>query len=202
MSRTKNTQARILQAAERLFAENGFDATSVDSIARAANVNKAMVYYYFKNKDDLLISLVDDLMRGMWERVRDTSNHVHLRDKIADEMTYWMEHRQTLVLLLMEALKQSNESPALFNAAGNVIESELTRRGFPQSPTDAAVSDSRRQALVHEFFTGIMPMVAFVALRDKFCAYFGLEAQETDALFLDMLERSHLNSHIEPPQAG
>ena len=46
----EKTRQKILDAAERLFADQGFDATSVESIAAAAGVNKALIYYYFKDK--------------------------------------------------------------------------------------------------------------------------------------------------------
>ena len=49
---------RILEAAVKLFAERGFDATSVDEIARLAEINKAMIYYYFSSKDELLSSII------------------------------------------------------------------------------------------------------------------------------------------------
>jgi AcrR family transcriptional regulator len=49
---------RILEAAVKLFAEKGFDATSVDEIARLAEINKAMIYYYFSSKDELLSSII------------------------------------------------------------------------------------------------------------------------------------------------
>ena len=59
MSRTGGdlTKKRILTIAERLFSEKGFDATSVDSIARKAKVNKALIYYHFKDKNDIISSL-------------------------------------------------------------------------------------------------------------------------------------------------
>ena len=201
MSRSKDTRERILQAAERLFAEHGFDATSVDRVARAAEVNKALVYYYFKSKDALLAALFDEVLAEMRARAGDASDHPRLRDKIAAEMAYLTGRRRTLALLLMEALKRGNESPTLFEAAGNMIEEELAARGFPGPSTDGLVSEGRRRALVHEFFTGVIPMVAFVALRDAFCQHFGIDAAEADALFLDALERSHLRSHLDPPEA-
>ncbi len=51
-------KAKILDAAVRLFSEKGFDATSVDEIARLAEVNKAMIYYYFSSKEELLSSII------------------------------------------------------------------------------------------------------------------------------------------------
>jgi AcrR family transcriptional regulator len=52
---------RILQAAEELFAEAGFDATPTSRIAERAGVPKGLVHYYFKRKPDLLRALVERL---------------------------------------------------------------------------------------------------------------------------------------------
>jgi AcrR family transcriptional regulator len=50
-------QRRIMEAAEELFAEKGFDGTSVRDIAEEAGVNLAMISYYFGSKDKLMESL-------------------------------------------------------------------------------------------------------------------------------------------------
>ncbi|MDO3693418.1 TetR family transcriptional regulator [Wenyingzhuangia sp. chi5] len=47
-------QVHILSVAEKLFAENGFDGTSVRTIAKEADVNVAMISYYFGSKEKLL----------------------------------------------------------------------------------------------------------------------------------------------------
>jgi len=47
------TRRRILQAAIKLFAKNGFHAVSVDQIVGSVKVNKRMVYHYFGSKDKL-----------------------------------------------------------------------------------------------------------------------------------------------------
>ena len=49
-----NTQSRVLDAAERLFAEQGFEGASIRAIVDAANVNLAAVHYHFKSKEALL----------------------------------------------------------------------------------------------------------------------------------------------------
>jgi AcrR family transcriptional regulator len=49
----------ILKIAEELFAERGFDGTSVRDIAHAAEVNLAMISYYFGSKEKLLESLIE-----------------------------------------------------------------------------------------------------------------------------------------------
>jgi len=53
-SAVANTQNRVLDAAERLFAEQGFEGASIRAIVDAANVNLAAVHYHFKSKEALL----------------------------------------------------------------------------------------------------------------------------------------------------
>ena len=51
-NRDNPTRRRILRVARRLFADAGYDGVSVGELARAARVNRAMLYYYFKDKRD------------------------------------------------------------------------------------------------------------------------------------------------------
>ncbi|MFH1150216.1 MAG: TetR family transcriptional regulator [Actinomycetota bacterium] len=54
-----DTREKILQAADRLFAEVGYDAATTREIAEISGVNKALIHYHFKNKEDLLASILD-----------------------------------------------------------------------------------------------------------------------------------------------
>ena len=60
MTRDTQTRTLILDAAERLFAEGGFDATPTAAIARAAGVPKGLLFYYFPTKADLLRALIGE----------------------------------------------------------------------------------------------------------------------------------------------
>ena len=51
-------QIQILHVAEKLFAEKGFDGTSIRDIAKEAQINIAMVSYYFGSKEQLLESII------------------------------------------------------------------------------------------------------------------------------------------------
>lgn len=54
MSTYSEKQIHIMQAAEQLFADKGFDGTSVRDIAESAGVNLAMISYYFGSKEKLM----------------------------------------------------------------------------------------------------------------------------------------------------
>ncbi|MGH9558898.1 MAG: TetR/AcrR family transcriptional regulator [Bryobacteraceae bacterium] len=53
-----DTKTKILDAAEKLFGENGFDATSLRDITQAADVNLAAVNYHFQSKDSLIDAVI------------------------------------------------------------------------------------------------------------------------------------------------
>src|ERR1044072_7431658 len=61
---------RILDAAERIFARHGFFAAKVSDVAKEAGVADGTIYLYFKNKDDLLISLFERRMQQVNETLR------------------------------------------------------------------------------------------------------------------------------------
>ena len=56
--------ALILEGARRLFAANGFDATSMDDIAEAASVAKGAVYHHFASKEAVFLRVLEDVQAG------------------------------------------------------------------------------------------------------------------------------------------
>src|SRR6202142_1219001 len=65
----EKSRAAILRAAVAEFAEHGIAGARTDAIARAAHVNKALLYYYFKDKDALYEAVLDHVFSGLRERV-------------------------------------------------------------------------------------------------------------------------------------
>jgi TetR/AcrR family transcriptional regulator len=61
----EESRAAILKAAFAEFAQNGIAGARTDAIARAAHVNKALLYYYFKDKDALYEAVLDQVFSGM-----------------------------------------------------------------------------------------------------------------------------------------
>jgi TetR/AcrR family transcriptional regulator len=65
----EESRASILEAAVVEFAEHGIAGARTDAIARAARVNKALLYYYFKDKDALYEAVLDHVFGGLRTRV-------------------------------------------------------------------------------------------------------------------------------------
>jgi AcrR family transcriptional regulator len=60
-ARRSDTRRRIQEVALRLFAEQGYEKTSLREIAERLDVTKAALYYHFRTKEDILVSVSEDL---------------------------------------------------------------------------------------------------------------------------------------------
>lgn len=81
-------QMQILQVAEQLFAEKGFDGTSIRAIAKQAKINIAMVSYYFGSKEKMLealiMSRISDLKIQLENLLKEDLSPMEKVDKLID----------------------------------------------------------------------------------------------------------------------
>jgi AcrR family transcriptional regulator len=78
--RRGNTRQRIQDVALELFAEQGYEKTSLREIAERLEVTKAALYYHFKTKEDILVSLFQDLTRPIDELIEWAREQPHTLD--------------------------------------------------------------------------------------------------------------------------
>src|ERR1051325_924828 len=65
----EKTRAAILKAALKEFSEEGVSGARTDEIARRAGVNKALLYYYFKDKEGLYAAALEQVFSGLHQKV-------------------------------------------------------------------------------------------------------------------------------------
>jgi len=104
---------RILRAAIRIFSQRGFFNSKVSDIARAAGVADGTIYLYFKNKDDLLISLFEEKMGEIVAEVREK---VSREDAPMDRLRFFIDNHMDLLVreaglveVIQVELRQSNK---------------------------------------------------------------------------------------------
>ena len=104
----------ILNAAEPLFARQGYHQTSIESIADAAEISVGMVYFYFKNKEDILIHLLDEigfrlrkLLGAEFEKAGASLKSFELAGKAFFEQ-FCIPYPDKAIILYRESVGQSN----------------------------------------------------------------------------------------------
>lgn len=111
-----NKQREIMQSALALFADKGYDTTSIRDIAKAAGVNIAMISYYFGSKEKLLEAIFQISIKNIRDKlekiVRDKeANPVDKIEQIIDTYIDAIgENRNFHLLLLREQVVVKNSS--------------------------------------------------------------------------------------------
>lgn len=81
ISKEDSKKSRIAKAAMELFAAKGFEATSVQEIVNRAEVNKAMLFYYFQSKEKLFSYLLRDYFEVFTKEIKEAISPENAPDK-------------------------------------------------------------------------------------------------------------------------
>ncbi len=104
---------RILRAAVKIFSRKGFFNSKVSEIARAASVADGTIYLYFRNKDDLLISLFEEKMgevvADVRRRIASGGNALEKLKIFIENHMDLLERESALVEVIQVELRQSTK---------------------------------------------------------------------------------------------
>ena len=107
---------RILRAAIEVFAKNGFYATRVSEIAKAAGVADGTIYLYFKNKDDVLITIFEDGIQRLLAILREVAASDEPFDqritRVIELQLGLLEEQRDLAEVITVNLRQSSRRPS------------------------------------------------------------------------------------------
>lgn len=160
---------QIIVAAKRVFSEKGFSKSTMEDIAREAELSPGTLYLYFKNKDELYASLSLRILQYLNIRLEDVKKEKDIdpREKIAaiKEALYDVYQFDPMILINMFHLQSSEtlknlSSPLLenitelsrhsLNVLAQIFKEDSGKKGFiDNNPT--AVAD-----VVWSLFTGVV----------------------------------------------
>ena len=117
-SKAERTRAAILEAAEALFAERGFEATRLEDVAERVGIRRASIVYYFRDKRELYDAVLLDVFGGLLAGVRAAlEGGGALAARVEAAVSAWVDYvarRPSLPrLLLREVLDASGKTPVL-----------------------------------------------------------------------------------------
>src|SRR5690606_16805227 len=114
MKSNKPKYQQIIEAAVKVIAENGYHASQVSKIAKEAGVADGTIYLYFKNKEDVLVSVFEEKMGQFIDKIaKATSEQANANDKlkVLIEMHFsQLEENPDLAIVTQLELRQSNYS--------------------------------------------------------------------------------------------
>lgn len=199
----ESAKEKIMKVATSLFAEKGFDAATVDEIAGKAKVNKALIYYYFENKDDLLTKIFDGFMEESLDRFQELFRKMESkevfdsRERMGEIMQVllgvMMKNSEVLKLMLMESIKGKRDP--FLEIMKRQTGKELV--GLVDEARDKGITLDKdvTQMWVTEFFTGSIPMMIYIIYRSRWAKFFDVDKEVLDKMFINAFDETHIEHH-------
>jgi AcrR family transcriptional regulator len=191
-----NGRLKILEAAEKLFAEKGFDGSRVDEIATIAGVNKALIYYYFDSKEkileELLKNYIDKTMQKKHEFIKEANffDFNQLQEYIGKNLDYVKESGgEIFKIATVEALKNNKVDDSLFRMM------DLFLKDLEPLLSEMGITINREKTLemlVGAFFFGMAPVVFYLTLGEKWAEYYNIDMSELHNQFLSTLNEVYV----------
>ncbi len=134
--RGKHTLDKLLRSAEAVFAERGFEMTSVSRICRHAGVAQGTFYLYFANKEDVFVRLVEDLEERLLARLEAAvPRSASPQEKLAcayEALMDFLTENGGMFRVFREAEFVRQEIPRRFYAAVGEIFAAIVREGLQE----------------------------------------------------------------------
>jgi TetR/AcrR family transcriptional regulator len=120
---TSRTEAKILEAAKKVFILNGFEGTSMQQIATEAGINKSLLHYYFRNKEKLFAAVFSFAFQHFIPQVQgilssDIAIDVKIERIVAEYMDMLLENEFIPAFILHEINRNPDAIFTLMQGAG------------------------------------------------------------------------------------
>ncbi|GHE40943.1 TetR/AcrR family transcriptional regulator [Streptomyces capitiformicae] len=140
--RRGNTRQRIQDVALELFAEQGYEKTSLREIAERLGVTKAALYYHFKTKEDILVGLFQDLQRPIDELIEWANTQPRTLDTKREILLRYSEALTDAAPLFR--FMQENQATVRELSVGETFKDRMIRMIDTIKEPDAALPDQVR----------------------------------------------------------
>ena len=113
----RTTEEKIYEAARQIFLIKGMDGTRMQEIADEAGMNKALLHYYFRNKENLFKAVFKDIFTKFINKVRDTLfSDVPAKEKVNVFIDNYIDFIQANPYVPQFIINEINRNPQVLKA--------------------------------------------------------------------------------------
>ncbi len=139
----RETLQRIRETSIRLFIANGYEATTLEVIAAASGISRRTFFYYFKSKDDILLSLESGLGDALCAALRDEPLDQPPLDAVRNALLKLFAPYQPDEMMVIDRLMRSTEALQARKQAGYIVHEQTLftalRQRSPQPERETAL---------------------------------------------------------------
>lgn len=160
-----NTKDKILEAALNLFAQKGFSGTSINDIAQAANTQKSLIYYYFKDKKEVWHAVKEYLTNHFLKSdipSFHTSVEDFLRTTLEQRLSFYEADPRVSRLIKWQMLEDSSEDLLGKGKGSPLLWIEAIKAFQEQGKISKEYSPQLLSLFIHSAFSGALPFQYFI----------------------------------------
>jgi len=196
---SKGTREKILDTATKIFARKGFDGARVDEIAQKAGVNKALIYYYFKSKEEILEEIMKQFLEESLQRKQkllERSSPMGPEELIQSSaeriFDLYKGNEDVLRIIITEELKSEKRQWPLFQLLDMGLKDGL------KMAEDVGYSIEKKEKLTRAaFYFGFIPIAFFTLLKNEWARYYKTNKDQDKKEFIEVLKKTYVRFLIE-----
>lgn len=193
------TKDKILNSAQLIFNEKGYEHTSVEEIAKHAGITKAMIYYHFNNKENIMLQLIKRLLSSIKEDLHaqvstdKRTNSILMEEHIKNMIDLWKDNKEIGAFIVTKALK----NPKLFTKLQEIVEpfyNEVIKNNSKEESDINYKQNSEKYFKL--FFFNTLPMILYPLFTDNFNIKYNMSNEKMNEIFTDNFIEI-LNNNVE-----
>lgn len=189
MTDAKSTEEKILEAAKQEFLEKGFSGARMEAIAQRAGINKALLHYYFRNKERLFEEVFAYFFRqilpGLRQIVESDAHVLDKMDRFVQHYIDFLRRNPDLPLFIMHELRTGPKERLRMLVEKKMTEFEYVRSFIMQIAMAGARGEIRAVPPLHIVLNVVSMCVFPFVARPMLMGVTGIS--ETD--FEELLEQ-------------
>jgi AcrR family transcriptional regulator len=187
----EETKQKILKASIELFSQKGYDATSVNEISKKAKLTKSLLYHHFKNKESILIQVMNDYIKRTKEIFDEVATEINPSN--IDEFHYnfhntinafLSENKKIIKILLAESFNHQEITFNLFE-----IFNDFKKHFYSKASEPIKTNRNELELIIENFYIRFLPPIIFSVLNDAWCEYYKIKNEDTQKIFANIMNK-------------
>ena len=182
---TSTTEERILAAAKKVFHSKGFEGARMQEIADEAGVNKSLVHYYFRNKNNIFQAVFEDAFSQLIAKLNEIFySELDFKSKITTFISYYvsfLSQNSYLPLFILNALNEKPEEIKAMLKKKNLSPEHLLEQIRKQVREELHLEIDPFHLYINILALSIFPVVAKPLIQ----TFFGYSTEQLNHFYED-----------------
>ena len=187
----EETKQKILKASIELFAKNGYDATSINEISKKAKLTKSLLYHHFKNKESILIQIMNNYIKSAKEIFDEITKEIDPSDIETFHycfhntiFNFLSQNTKIIKILLSESFKNYEITFNMFN-----VFNDFKEHFYSKAEKHVKTNMDDLSLKIEEFYIHFLTPIIFSVLNNTWCDFYKITHEDAKKKFINIMNR-------------